>query len=92
MPTHEETPEKLKEYDWRVEYRQKGCLRYEQRIFKGDTPILLERLKENTKYEFKVLCMTETKVFVKHPKVVNSGDSGRIYVGLKGIACVIGAI
>lgn len=81
----------MEEYSWRVKYRQSGCPKYEQRIFKGDNPIVLS-VEKNTDYEFEVLCMTDPRVFVKHPTVRNSGDNGQIYVGLKGLACVIGAI
>lgn len=78
--------------NWRVNYRLSGCPKYEQRIRKGDGRILLEGLEKNKDYEFKVICATDPRVFVKHPKVVNSGDDGQILVVFVGISCVIDAI
>ena len=50
--------------NWRVDYRLSGCLKYEQRVCKGDGRIPLEDLEKNKDYEFKVICMTDPRVFV----------------------------
>lgn len=82
----------INKYSWRVRYRKKGCLKYEQRIYEGNKRLLLKGLEKNTVYEFNVLCMTDSKVFAKYPKEVNTEDYEYLYVGFKGISCVIGPI